>query len=86
MTEPRRICGKRCHDAKCRSCRCWCGGMFHGAGGAEARASFASTFDVDKVPTMERDFLAITGQPSLFDGDPAVHDEWRIAYRARREG
>jgi hypothetical protein len=33
-----RRCDRRCHEAKGTRCRCWCGGFFHGAGGAANRA------------------------------------------------
>ena len=34
-----RRCNGRCHNAKRPRCRCWCGGAFHGAGGAANRAA-----------------------------------------------
>ncbi len=34
-----RRCDKRCHDAKKRRCRCWCGGAFHGTAGTANRAA-----------------------------------------------
>ena len=34
-----RRCNSRCHNAKRPRCRCWCGGLFHGAQGASARAT-----------------------------------------------
>lgn len=34
-----RRCDKRCHNARRPRCRCWCGGAFHGAGGADNRAA-----------------------------------------------
>lgn len=33
-----RRCNARCHNAKRPRCRCWCGGHFHGSGGAANRA------------------------------------------------
>jgi len=32
-----RRCDRRCHEAKGTRCRCFCGGFFHGAGGAANR-------------------------------------------------
>ena len=32
-----RRCDSRCHNAKRPRCRCWCGGFFHGSGGAANR-------------------------------------------------
>ena len=40
MSKVRR-CDKRCHNAKRPRCRCWCGGFFHGSGGAANRAALA---------------------------------------------
>ena len=37
-----RRCDKRCHEAKGTRCRCWCGGFFHGSGGANNRAALVS--------------------------------------------
>ena len=34
-----RRCDRRCHEAKGKRCRCWCGGAFHGAAGTENRAA-----------------------------------------------
>lgn len=36
-----RVCGDRCHNAKRPRCRCWCGGFFHGSGGAANRDALA---------------------------------------------
>jgi hypothetical protein len=36
MSKVRR-CDSRCHNAKGTRCRCWCGGAFHGSGGADNR-------------------------------------------------
>jgi hypothetical protein len=41
MGRVRRRCDRRCHNAKGTRCRCWCGGTFHGAGGAGNRAALA---------------------------------------------
>lgn len=62
-----RICGKQCHNAKTKKCRCWCGGTFHGSEGEAARATFATSFSLSKLPTTEAAFKALT-QPRLFDG------------------
>lgn len=32
-----RTCGERCHAAQGKRCKCWCGGVFHGTQGADAR-------------------------------------------------
>jgi hypothetical protein len=42
----RRVCGKRCHDARGATCRCWCGGVFHGPSpkAEESRAEFLTRF------------------------------------------
>ena len=78
-----RVCGKRCHAAKCAKCRCWCGGLFHGAAGDLARESFRAEFGLDKVPTTERTFDALTRQPELFD-ETGKSDRWRSAIAAAR--
>jgi hypothetical protein len=68
-----RICGKQCHNAKSPKCRCWCGGTFHGADGEAARATFATSFSLAKLPTTESAFDHLT-HPNLFHDDAA---EWR---------
>jgi hypothetical protein len=50
MSEVRR-CDARCHNAKHAHCDCWCGGLFHGKAGEEARQAFAQTFGAD-VPAL----------------------------------
>lgn len=60
-----RICNRVCHDAKGSKCRCWCGGKFHGTGGAAAREEFKKEFKT-LARTFE-DFKEITRQPNLFD-------------------
>lgn len=79
-----RVCGGTCHKAKGATCRCWCGGVFHGSGGQDARDAFVRALGVDKVPTMERTFLAATGQQDLFT-DPAAGARWRAAVNAAVE-
>jgi len=32
-----RKCNVRCHTARGKRCKCWCGGAFHGANGADNR-------------------------------------------------
>lgn len=76
-----RVCGATCHKAKRPKCRCWCGGLFHGAGGQEARDAFAQEFGVDELPTTERAFLEQTGQGDLFS-DASAGDHWRSAVAA----
>jgi len=39
-----RTCGKPCHKAKHPKCVCWCGGIFHGEAGADARDAFVEAF------------------------------------------
>lgn len=39
-----RRCDQRCHAARCVRCSCWCGGLFHGAAGAAARAVFVAAY------------------------------------------
>ena len=46
-----RHCGKRCHEAKGTRCKCWCGGFFHGSGGASNRTALLSGLTrVDERP------------------------------------
>jgi hypothetical protein len=78
-----RVCGARCHHAKRAKCMCWCGGLFHGAAGADARDTFAESFDVDKLPTTERAFDELTRQPDLFQADDG--GRWRQAIQAARQ-
>lgn len=42
-----RVCGKVCHKAKGSTCKCWCGGLFHGSKGNAAREAFASEWGGD---------------------------------------
>jgi hypothetical protein len=77
-----RVCGKRCHAAKCAKCRCWCGGLFHGAAGLQAREAFKAEFMIN-LPTTERAFDALTRQPELFD-ETGKSDRWRSAIAAAR--
>ena len=75
-----RTCGATCHNAKGPICRCWCGGLFHGAAAADARESFADQFGI--VPMREAQFIDATVQPDLFD-DPSTRDIrqfWRLAH------
>ena len=37
-----RRCDRRCQEAKGTRCRCWCGGAFHGAAGAQNREALAN--------------------------------------------
>lgn len=73
-----RVCGKRCHDALNPSCVCWCGGLFHGKGGAEAREAFAEIWG--DIPKTEPE-----PEPAgLFDGSAGPADRWRAALSAAR--
>lgn len=76
MNQRARVCGKICHNAKGTKCKCWCGGVFHGKAGEAARAEFLQHFGGNDVPTTERDFRELTGQPLLF-GPQDVSDVWR---------
>ncbi len=60
----KRTCDSRCHEAREPACRCWCGGLFHGAKGKAAREAFAETFT--ELATTEREFLEHVGQRDLF--------------------
>lgn len=87
MGKPR-VCGGRCHKAKGAKCVCWCGGVFHGAGGADARGQFIEAFMVDKVPTTERVFNDVTGRRDLFT-DETLGLGWKAKVereRARAQG
>lgn len=61
-----RVCGARCHKARQEECSCWCGGLFHGAGGADARAEFQEIFG-RAVPASEKEYEAVTSQPCLVE-------------------
>ena len=76
-----RVCGGTCHKAKRPKCRCWCGGLFHGTGGREAREAFVQEFGLEKVPTTEQAFDEVTGQLDVFTEAPAGH-RWRSAIAA----
>ncbi len=78
-----RVCGKRCHTAKCAKCRCWCGGLFHGAGGQAAREEFCKVFGAKQVPTTEKAFDEALDADDLF-ADRAATDMWRVALAASR--
>jgi hypothetical protein len=84
MRKKQRVCGKRCHNAKCQACKCWCGGMFHGTAGANARESFAKAFEVEKLPTTLAAFDALTRQRSLFEAFDAG-TVWREAQKRHAE-
>ena len=77
MNKGTRVCGKRCHHARRPACRCWCGGLFHGAAGESARDEFRQAFNVDAVPTTDTKFRELTGQPDLFGEGLAAGDDWR---------
>ena len=77
-----RVCGAQCHDARGSVCRCWCGGLFHGAGNDGERAQFLDTFGVEKVPTTLAAFRTLTGQPDLFSAGLSAGDDWRARLEA----
>jgi hypothetical protein len=79
-----RVCGKRCHHAKHPTCRCWCGGTFHGAAGLDARLEFAGEFIVNKLPTTEAAFARLT-HANLFDEKAGIWRERVAAAVAARE-
>lgn len=37
-----RRCDSRCHNARGRRCRCWCGGYFHGSAGSANREALVN--------------------------------------------
>lgn len=78
-----RVCGKRCHNARRSTCRCWCGGVFHGNAGREAREKFCATFKVEIVPTTEAVFREVTGQLELYT-EIHLGENWRAAVTAAR--
>lgn len=80
-----RVCGARCHLAISKHCRCWCGGLFHGADAAVHRAHFCQAFDVDAPPSTEQRFRELTGQPSLFADGLTAGDDWRGRHDAAKE-
>jgi hypothetical protein len=65
MSSKHRRCDARCHSARCVACRCWCGGIFHGAAGAAARREFVESFGAP-IPAES---------PEL--AEPLLH--WRVA-------
>lgn len=75
-----RVCGKQCHNAKTKVCRCWCGGLFHGSGGEAERAVFKEQFQIQTMPTTEMLFDVLT-HPRLFDsmgdGNEVPRRKWR---------
>jgi hypothetical protein len=89
-----RVCGQTCHTARRPRCLCWCGGVFHGAHGVEAREAFRREFKVDDVPTTEAAFLDTSGQLEFWSQGrgqrwraaiEAAHEARRATDRARRE-
>jgi hypothetical protein len=46
------------------------------------REHFQHAFGVDAVPTTERAFLELTGQPSLFTDGLSAGDDWRARHDA----
>lgn len=49
MGSKHRRCDARCHSAQLPAsfCKCWCGGLFHGGAGADARAAFVAAYGGD---------------------------------------
>lgn len=56
-----RVCGARCHNAKRAKCGCWCGGLFHGAAGQEAREAFREVVTNDPKGEYPDDMLFVAG-------------------------
>lgn len=75
-----RVCGGRCHQAVGATCRCWRGGLFHGAAGKGSREAFAEQFKCRTLPTTEKAFAEETGVRDLFS-DAGAGETWRSAVR-----
>jgi hypothetical protein len=80
-----RTCGATCHHARSAKCRCWCGGLFHGAAGEGLRNSFRAAMNTETLPTTEQQFRELTGQPSLFGEGLTAGDEWRGRHEQAKE-
>lgn len=89
-----RVCASACHAARSAVCACWCGGLFHGARGLDAREAFRCEFEVDEVPTTESAFFDTCGQLEFWGEErgsrwraaiEAAHEARRATDRARRE-
>lgn len=81
-----RKCDSRCHTAKRKVCQCWCGGVFHGAGGQAARDAFVAEYL--KLPSTQEEFDKRTEPmfPELADNPRAsTGDRWRKAITAAVE-
>jgi hypothetical protein len=74
-----RSCDARCHKARGPACSCWCGGVFHGAGGESARDAFVKEFGAE--PADEKTFEKIT-DPDLWGTKAGARDRWRSAVQA----
>ena len=61
-----RRCDRRCHAAKGKRCRCWCGGFFHGSGGAANRAALA------------QDVTAVLGEAGFKQGETAYIEQKQL--------
>lgn len=81
MSKHRR-CDARCHTATSRTCSCWCGGLFHGVKGEEARKAFRAEFE-QGIPETEEDFELLHEQPNLFNRGDTV--AWRERFAKARE-
>ncbi|MDD5537781.1 MAG: hypothetical protein PHF12_02305 [Candidatus Omnitrophica bacterium] len=61
-----RRCDKHCHSAKGIRCKCWCGGFFHGSGGAGNRAALAQgATELLEEHGFKKDETAYIGQEEL---------------------
>ena len=47
-----KTCTTQCHQSTRASCDCWCGGVFHGSGGAAARAAFRDALGLGGLGTI----------------------------------
>lgn len=76
-----RSCDGRCHQAKKEQCSCWCGGVFHGARGQEARDAFRETFNAaPPADEVEADQMQLPAG----GGAPIAAVTWARAWSAAR--
>ena len=69
MRKRTRVCNRICHEAKGTTCRCFCGGLFHGIANGAAREHWIARFGT--LPRTQAEFEKATQQPNLFD-EPAT--------------
>ena len=63
-----RRCDARCYNAKCKKCRCVCGGLNHGKGLEEAQLITDNNRDLIISNRNPGDFYIIQLQKKLFYG------------------